>query len=111
MAKWYGKIGYAVTKETEAGLWENVIEEHEYFGDITSDRRRRQSYDKVNDELTLSSVISIVADSFAYDNCSNIAYVEVMGTEWKVSDIEIQSPRLILTLGGVYNGSSLRVTK
>lgn len=104
MSKWYGKIGYAISAETEPGIWENTIVERNYFGDIISDRRKRQNSGEVNDNINLANVISIIADPFAYQNCSNMAYVEIMGSKWKITDIEIQSPRLLLTIGGVYNG-------
>ena len=105
MGKWFGKIGYAVTAETEPGIWEEQIVERDYYGDMTSDRRKRQNSKGVNDSLSLSNVISIIADPFAYENCSYMAYAEIMGTKWKISDIEVQYPRLILTIGGVYNGN------
>lgn len=105
MGKWFGKIGYAVTAETEPGIWEEQIVERDYYGDMTSDRRKRQNSQGVNDDLNLSNVISIIADPFAYENCSHMAYAEIMGTKWKISDIEVQYPRLILTIGGVYNGN------
>lgn len=105
MGKWFGKVGYAVTEETEPGIWEEVITEREYYGDITTDRWKRQNSGEVNDNINLSNVISIVADTFAYQNCSNMIYVEIMGAKWKISDIDVsQRPRLILTVGGVYNG-------
>lgn len=102
MAKWFGKVGYSITEETEPGIWEETIVEREYYGDMTSDRRKRQNSGEVNDDINLANVISIVADPFAYQNCSNITYVEIMGSNWKVSDVEVQRPRLILTVGGVY---------
>ena len=102
MAKWFGKVGYSITEETEPGIWEETIIEREYYGDMTSDRRKRQNSGEVNDDINLANVISIVADPFAYQNCSNITYVEIMGSNWKVSDVEVQRPRLILTVGGVY---------
>ena len=102
MAKWFGKIGYVVTEETEPGVWEETVTEREYFGDMTSDRRKRQNSGEVNDDVNLANVISIVADPFAYQNCSNMAYVEIMGSKWKISDVEVQRPRLIITVGGVY---------
>lgn len=105
MGKWFGKIGYAVTEETEPGIWEEQIIERDYYGDMTSDRRKRQNSQGVNDDLSLSNVISIIADPFAYENCSHMAYAEIMGAKWKISDIEVQYPRLILTIGGVYNGN------
>lgn len=104
MSKWYGKIGYAVTAETEPGIWEPSIIEKNYFGDMISDRRKRQNSGDGNDNISLANVISILADPFAYRNCSDIAYVEIMGAKWKVSDVEVQYPRLMLTIGGVYNG-------
>lgn len=102
MAKWFGKVGYSITDETEPGIWEETIIERDYYGDMTSDRRKRQNSGEVNDDINLANVISIVADPFAYQNCSNMAYVEIMGSKWKISDVEVQRPRLILTVGGVY---------
>jgi hypothetical protein len=105
MAKWFGKIGYEIITQTEPGIWAaGDIVEREYYGDITSDHWRRQNSGEINDNVTLSNVVSIIPDQFAYENCSNMAYVEIMGAKWKISDIEIQNPRLILTVGGVYNG-------
>ena len=104
MGKWFGKIGYAETVETEPGIWEEQITEHSYYGDILSSRWMRQSSDKVNRDINLSNQISIVADPFAIQNCSSMIYVEYAGTKWAISDIEIEQPRLIMTMGGVYNG-------
>lgn len=104
MGKWFGKIGYAETVETEPGIWEEQITERSYYGDILSSRWIRQSSDKVNREINLSNRISIVADPFAIQNCSSMIYVEYAGAKWTISDIEIEQPRLIMTMGGVYNG-------
>lgn len=104
MGKWFGKIGYAETIETEPGIMEEQITERSYYGDILSSRWMRQSSDKVNREINLSNRISIVADPFAIQNCSSMIYVEYAGTKWAISDIEIEQPRLIMTIGGVYNG-------
>lgn len=104
MAKWCGKIGYAITKETEPGLWEPVIVERKYYGDLISNRWKRQNSGGINDDINISNSISIIADPFANQNLGSMAYVEYMGTKWKISDVEIQFPRLILTVGGLYNG-------
>ena len=104
MGKWCGKIGYAETVETEPGIWEEQITERSYYGDILSSRWIRQSSDKVNRDINLSNRISIVADPFAIQNCSSMIYVEYAGAKWTISDIEIEQPRLIMTVGGVYNG-------
>ena len=102
MAKWFGKIGYAVTSETEPGIWENDITERDYYGDVIANRWKHQNSGDVNDDIMVSQIISIVADPFAYQHCSEIIYVEYMGSKWKVSDVEPMFPRLQLTIGGVY---------
>lgn len=105
MAKWFGKIGYSTITETEPGIWENAIVEKEYYGDLISNRFRRQNSGNVNDDIVLSNTISILADQFVYQHYSQMVYVEVLGAKWKVTDVDAsQRPRLILTVGGVYNG-------
>ena len=104
MAKWCGKVGYAITAETEPGLWEPVIVERKYYGDLISNRWKRQNSGGINDDINISNSISIIADPFANQNLGSMAYVECMGAKWTISDVEIQFPRLILTVGGLYNG-------
>lgn len=104
MAKWYGKIGYNVTVETEPGIWEESLVERPYYGDIIRNSRKIYSTDKVNDDINISNQISVVSDPYAMENFHHMYYAEFMGTKWKISDIEVQYPRLLLTLGGVYNG-------
>lgn len=106
MSKWFGKIGYAITGETEPGVWEDTIVTRDYYGDLISDKYRRQSSGNVNDDINLTSVISIIADPFAYENCSHMAYAEIMGARWKITDIDVHPPRLNLIIGGVYNGNT-----
>lgn len=106
MSKWFGTIGYAMSNQTAPGVWTDGITEKSYYGDMTSDRYKRQNSSGINDDLILSNVISILADPFAEKNYSHMAYVEIMGTKWKISNVEIQYPRLILTIGGVWNGNS-----
>lgn len=104
MAKFFGKIGYAVTTETEPGVWVEQITERSYYGDVIRNVRKLQTSDQVNDDINISNEISIVADPFAYQNFHSMRYVEYMGTRWKVYSIEVSYPRLILSVGGVYNG-------
>lgn len=104
MTKWFGVIGYAETVETTPGVWEEKIVEREYFGDVTRNTRRLQTTDQVNDNVDISNEISVVADPYAYQNFHAIRYAEFMGTKWKVSSVDVQYPRLNLSLGGVYNG-------
>lgn len=104
MAKFYGAIGYAVTEETAPGVWEERITERMYYGELVRNTRKLQSADQLNDNINVANEISILADPFAYENFHSMKYVEFSGAKWKVTSIEVQYPRLILTVGGVYNG-------
>lgn len=104
MAKFFGPIGFAEPAETTPGVWEEAITERYYYGDLIRNVRRLQSSDKVNDDINVSNEVSIVADPFANENFHSMRYVEFMGAKWKITSVEVQYPRLILTMGGVYNG-------
>ena len=104
MAKFYGVIGYAVTKETAPGVWTEEIAEQSYYGDLTRNMRRLQDSGDLNDDINVANEISIVADPYANANFHSMRYVAFMGAKWMISKVEVQYPRLILTLGGVYNG-------
>lgn len=104
MAKFYGPIGYATQAETVPGVWSEVITEREYAGDVIKNMSRIQGSENLNDNLTVDNRLSILADSFAYANFYSMRYVEWMGTLWKIKSVDVQRPRLLLTIGGVYNG-------
>lgn len=105
MAKWYGNIGFSETVEYEPGSWEPSIVERPYFGDVISNRWKRQNSQGINDDINLSNQISIVSDPYADQHCASIIYVDFRGAKWKVTDVDIQYPRLILSIGGLYNGN------
>lgn len=105
MAKWYGKVGYSETVETAPGVWTPQDTIREYYGDVIRNTTKwTGNSDSTNDELTVSSQISIVADPFAIDKCYSIKWIEFMGAKWKIINIDPQPPRLLLTLGGCWNG-------
>lgn len=107
MARFYGSIAYRETQEVRNGIWLPVTVERQYVGDvIRRSSRLQQSSDSENDEIVLSNEISIIADAYAYNNFANIVYVVWMGTKWRVTKVEVKSPRLILSIGGVYNDPS-----
>lgn len=101
--KWSGKIGFVETKETRPGVWENVTTERNFYGDVIRDIRKNQSSGQINDDINISNRISIVSNSFVRDNLSFMKYIEFMGTKWKITDVEVQYPRLVLTIGGLWN--------
>lgn len=104
MAKFYGKIGYGETIETAPGVWVDSITEYMYYGDIIRNTRRLVDGEKLNNDLTVGNSISIVADAYAREHFFSMRYIQWAGTLWTISDVEVKSPRLVLRLGGVYNG-------
>lgn len=104
MAKYYGTVGFAKTVENPPGVWKEQIVARPYIGDANRINRRLQTADKVNDDITINNEISILADPYACRNFHAIRYVTWMGAKWKVTGVEVQYPRLILSIGGVYNG-------
>ena len=103
MTKFYGEIGYVETTETEPGVWvENIIKRN-YYGDLIRNTRSLVSSGNVNDNINISNEISILADPYANEHFHSMRYVEFMGAKWKISNIEVKYPRLILTIGGLYN--------
>ena len=86
MSKFYGAIGYSVTEEIRPGVWGEKITVRDYYGDVIRNTRQYQS-----------------SDPFAYANFHSMRFIEYMGAKWKISNVEVQYPRLILTVGGVYN--------
>lgn len=104
MAKFYGSIGFAETVETAPGIWDEQITERFYSGDLEKISRGLQSSDSVNDNINISNIISIIADPFAEQNLYAIRYVKFGGAKWKITNVDVQYPRLKLTIGGLYNG-------
>lgn len=103
MAKFYGKIGFIDTKETSPGVWVDTPVERYYYGDIVRNSRRLTSSDEINNSVDVSNEIRIVSDPYANENFHRMRYVEFMGSLWRVSNVSVEYPRLVLTLGGVYN--------
>lgn len=105
MARFSGVIGYGESVKTGPGIWDDVVTERgPYYGDVVRNTRQFRDGDKVNDDVSVSNSISIMADDYANEHIFAIRYVRWAGTLWTVSSVEVQSPRLILSIGGVYNG-------
>lgn len=103
MARFHGQIGFAESREVRPGVWSDTIVEREYYGDVVSKFFENRVSQEVNDELTLNNRISIVSDTYAFENFQFMKYVVYLGKKWKISNVDVQYPRLILSMGGVYN--------
>ena len=104
MAKYHGKVGFVTFAEKTPGVDVEQPIEREYFGDVIRNTKRWEQSQQVNDNLQINNQISIIADQYANQNLFAIRYVSWMGARWKVTSVDVQHPRLILSIGGVYNG-------
>lgn len=104
MGKFYGKLGFGHQQETAPGVYQEFITERNYSGDVRRNSRRWQSTDKLNDDLEINNILSIVADPYAVENFHALRYIEWHGARWKAASVEVAYPRLEITMGGVYNG-------
>lgn len=105
MAKFYGAIGYSILKERvkDDGVWIEEVTERNYSGDVLKNIIRTKSGETLNDNITIDNRLSIIADAFANENVQSMRYVSWLGALWKISSVEVIRPRLLLTIGGVYN--------
>lgn len=108
MGRFYGKVGYAETVETPvgSGVWKENITERSYYGDVIKLSRRLTTAANINDDIVVGNEIRILADPYALQHFNNIRYINWSNVNWKVAKVSVSPPRLILTLGGVYNGIS-----
>ena len=106
MNKWCGKIGFVADHvETSPGVWEEGMIERSYYGDIVRNSRSLQTTNEINDNVTISVTISIVADPYANQHIYDMRYIEFQGVKCKVNNVEVEYPRLKLSLGGKWNGN------
>ena len=103
MSRWYGKIGFSVQEETSPGIWNEVVVEKNYYGDIYNRSRKWQQSKDLIDDITITNEITITTDPYIIENLTNIKYVIIEGIKWKITNITLSAPRLTLSLGGIYN--------
>ena len=109
MARFYGEVGYgeSVEEPPDSGIFRDTIVEFAYTGDVIRNTRKLESGEGLNDDITVGNSISIVADRYAIEHFFDIRYVRWEGALWTVPTVEVRSPRLVLSLGKVYNGPTL----
>lgn len=100
--KWYGQIAYRDSVEIEPGVWEDKITKVDCFGDILRNYKSNQQGDKINEDISVSNQISVVASPFILNSFHKIVYITFMGAKWRVSSVEVQYPRLVISLGSLY---------
>ncbi|NLE05469.1 MAG: hypothetical protein GX638_11810 [Crenarchaeota archaeon] len=104
MAKFYGVIGYAKQVERSPGVWVDEIVEKTYRGDIVLNQQRWQTSENFHENINIDNSISIIADEYLYNNIGFMKYIQWNGTKWKIQSIAFNRPRVVLQIGGIYNG-------
>lgn len=105
MAKWAGVVGFRDERESqsEPGVWVKEITEKHYYGDVIKNFSSLGNESEINPGLKVGNNISLISDPYARENFHKIIYITFMGIKWKAASVEVQYPRLIITLGGLYN--------
>lgn len=103
MARFSGKVGYITQEETRPGVWTPKEKSRDMKGDIIRQVSSSQSGESINDDISLNHRVSLIGDAYAFGNYFNIRWVQIDLQKWKVSSVEVQRPRLIITLGGLWN--------
>lgn len=110
MKKFYGNVGYVETVEVTPGYWGPQETIRPYYGDwIRYSSKFQISSDSTNDDKNIANELSIMADPYADQHFSDMRFVEYMGVRWKITAVTPQRPRLILTVGGLYNGEQTNI--
>lgn len=107
--KFSGKIGFWIEDvETKPGVFKPQVIEKNYTGDVLRNIRRFQSAEnQQNENLIVNNKLSIISDLYLQQNWGSIKYVSWNGVNWQVSSVDVGSfPRIVLELGGVYNGKT-----
>ena len=102
MAKFYDKIGFVKTEETEPGIWEPQTEEVLYSGEVTQTTARWEDNGRINGNLEINHTISLILDDYITHNMFALRYVCYAGRRWLVTKISVLHPRIVLTLGSEY---------
>ena len=106
MAKYSGMLGYVMpAKEDPPGIWKpSAVVEKLGRGDLIRQTITNEDVSGLSDGININNQISIIMDPFVNKNLESLKYVILYGTRWEIKSMTINRPRVILTLGGVYNG-------
>jgi hypothetical protein len=102
VSRYYGNIGFAVQEETRPGIWEDTIEEKSYKGDILHSGRRYENSENINDDVVLTNRFSIISDAYLTSHIPSLRYLTYMGSKFKITSVELERPRVIISVGGIY---------
>lgn len=106
--KFHGFLGFVkfVESGTSPGKFDVVEEEIPVKGDLL---RNALKYEPVegNEKLNMaiSNRFSFIAPNRVFENFEFLKFITWNNVRWNISNIEVNSPRLIVSISGVYNAS------
>ena len=110
MGLFYGPIGFVETVEDPigSGIYKEQPTERNYRGEVSRySKRWDNGSQQVNPNLSISNTISIVADPYVSNHLYSLRYIKWLGGYWEITSAEVETPRIILSIGGVYNGPTV----
>jgi len=112
LSRFFGPIGFVTMAEQPegSGIWEEIPVEKNYRGEISKNSRRWDNGEQLNKNLNINNTISIVADPYISNHLMELRYIKWLGGYWEISSVDVQTPRLVLSIGGVYNGPTVGIT-
>lgn len=102
MAKYAGKVGFAIQTESSPGVWTDKIVERLMRGDVISASSHFKPGESINEDITLGHRLSLMGDPYAFENFTGLRYITYLGVKWRVTGVEIRRPRMVITVGGIY---------
>lgn len=104
--KYSGLAGFEKKhNEVRPGVLQNQIKEVRIKGDVINyGHSLNPTQGSDQQDVHIRNRLSIVMNPYLRDNFSSLVYVIFMNVKWEVSSFTINGPRVIIDLGGVYNG-------
>lgn len=91
--------------EVRPGVLQNQIKERRIKGNVLNyGHYNSDTPNSMQQDVSIRNRLSIIMDPYIKKNFNNILYVTFMNVRWSISSLTINGNRVILDLGGVYNG-------
>lgn len=106
MARFYGTVGFMQTVEDDSrpGMYfEKITEYPKRYGDILTNKWNSSPGKSINDDFKVANRISVVCNKKMISEAQFARYIIWNNVKWEITSVDIEPPRLIFTLGGIYN--------
>lgn len=102
-------VGFGSNQELEPGIYDDVLEEKTYYGEILENRRSFDQGTTLSGDVKITNQFSIMGNTYLFDNLEKIRYVRYRNQLWTVT-VDEGYPRVTFNLGGLYHGQAPETT-